>query len=352
MSTVRCPRFLPGSLTAEAISPATCGLCGQTGARRVRSLVFPGHPGPFHLWRCRRCGLVFNWPRLAAEPMKRQYDGDYYVFNARPEHRWSRATQLYLNYLAPLESCQRSGRLLEIGCAQGHLLALASHRGWQAEGVEISAEAARVARSEFGLSVHTGSLEGLGDELGRFEVAIATDVIEHVPDPRGFLQAIRGRLLPGGLAIIETPNWGGVWRRLGGRRWLGLNRFHISLFDGACLTRLMRECDLMPTAVFSTMNTVCSDWGGRPELTRFLSLLPRGLRWRVQGRLSRMTPQSAEHHLEQNPPASLSAALDRIALLKEVPLGQPGPHPGGTPFTADFWLSGDNLAVIGRAVSC
>lgn len=349
MSCTSCPPLMTATPTVDATSLPICGSCGQSRSRRVRSLSFPGYPGLFHLRRCRYCGLVFNWPRLKPEQMRQQYDGNYYVFNSRPEHRWSRATQLYLNYLAPLEPCHSYRRLLEIGCAQGHLLAIAEGRGWQVEGVEISAEATCTARSEFGLSVHPGTLEEQPDAIGLFDVVVATDVIEHIANPRGFLRAVRHRLRAGGLAVIETPNWGGVWRRLGGRRWLGLNRFHISLFDGPCLTRLMRQCGFRPTATFTTTNTVWSDWEDRPELMSVLPLLPRGLQWRVRDRLSRLTPRTRERRLRQKPPTSLSAALDHIASSRQEHTGKDGNHETDAPFPADRWLMKDNLAVIGLA---
>lgn len=349
MSTAAYPHLVSVAPNSNTATSPVCGACDCPDARRVRTLSFPGYPGPFHLWRCRDCGLVFNWPRLTPEQTRQQYDGGYYVFNSRPEHRWSRATQLYLNYLAPLESCNVGGRLLEIGCAQGHLLAIANSRGWQAEGVEISAEAAEAARTRFRLPIRAGTLEDQGDELCRFDVIIATDVIEHIADPRAFLRAVCDRLMPGGLAVIETPNWGGFWRRLGGRRWLGLNRFHISLFDSHCLARLMNGCGLTTVATFTTTNTVCSDWGSRPELTRFLPLLPPGLQWRAQGRLSGITPESPERALQQKPPASLSAALERVAAMKEERTNRLTTHEITYAFPADYRLIGDNLAVIGRA---
>lgn len=322
----------------SSASPPACDGCGHTDSLFRRSLEFGGYPGRFDLWQCGSCNLVWNWPRLPAEAIGRQYDGGYYVFSSPPARRWSRALQLYLNHLHPLEHESSSRRLLEIGCARGELLALADARGWTAEGVEISAEAAEIARREHGLCVRPGCLEEHTDRIGKFDIAIATDVIEHVTSPRRFLLAIRSILKPGGVVIIETPNYDSPWRRLGGSAWLGFNRFHLYLFNAEALRTLTRRCGFADCRIGTTTNYAYAQWGDRPELARLLGHLPPGFRWRTIRWLNAVTPRSAAARLRRQPVASLEEAVHRVQKAANCNREW---HPSSR-------LTGDNLFVRAR----
>ena len=48
---------------------------------------------------------------------------------------------------------------------------------------------------------------------GRFDLITCMEVIEHVADPPAFVAALAGRLAPGGLLILSTPNATG-WSKL------------------------------------------------------------------------------------------------------------------------------------------
>src|SRR5262249_33047917 len=91
----------PGAADIAANLPS-CDLCESAEHERVFSLRFDAHPDRFHLWRCRGCGLIFNWPRLPDDLLYGQYDSSYYFFNQPPARRWSRATQTYREQLLPL----------------------------------------------------------------------------------------------------------------------------------------------------------------------------------------------------------------------------------------------------------
>jgi 2-polyprenyl-3-methyl-5-hydroxy-6-metoxy-1,4-benzoquinol methylase len=98
----------------------------------------------------------------------------------------------------------RGATLLDVGCAAGSFLDLVSGFCAQTIGVEPTrayhAELARKGHQVF------GSLEDAETSHGRVDVATAFDVIEHVPDPVGFLRAILAQLKPGGQLLVGTPN--------------------------------------------------------------------------------------------------------------------------------------------------
>lgn len=248
--------------------------------------------------------MVQQQPRYTAEDLARLYASDYYVFDEDDALRSARAAQQYAVHLAPIEH-HLSRRLLDVGCALGHFSALARDRGWQVVGLDVSADAARRAAERFGLKVLIGSLEQHAAELSPFDVVFLGDVIEHVPRPLHFLRDVRRVLAPTGFVCIDTPNWGGFWRRWGGQHWLGLNRFHINLFDAASLGWLLNSAGLSHINAGSYTNLRYAHWTSRPEIAALIARLPRALAWRVNRWIARRSSRDTK------PPAPAASAAFR-----------------------------------------
>lgn len=260
--------------------------------------------------------MVQQQPRYSADELARFYTGDYYVFDEDDAHRAARAAQQYAVHLAPIEHFP-SRRLLDVGCALGHFSALARDRGWQVVGLDVSPDAARRATERFGVKVFIGTLEEHAESLSPFDAVFLGDVIEHVPQPLHFLRNVHRVLAPSGIVCIDTPNWGGFWRRWGGRHWLGLNRFHINLFDAASLGKLLTSAGFGQVRAASYTNLRYIHWTSRPEVAALIARLPRALAWRANQRIARWSSRNA------NPPATNARA----------------------PFRARPDLRGDNLIV-------
>jgi SAM-dependent methyltransferase len=96
------------------------------------------------------------------------------------------------------------GRLLEVGSAGGWLLKHANERGWQAQGVELSAEAVALARSR-GQEVFEGDLVAANLPGEAFDLVYMGDVLEHVPDCRAVLAEVARVLKTGGHLYLRGP---------------------------------------------------------------------------------------------------------------------------------------------------
>jgi 2-polyprenyl-6-hydroxyphenyl methylase/3-demethylubiquinone-9 3-methyltransferase len=104
---------------------------------------------------------------------------------------------------------------LDVGCGAGLLAEPLARLGARVSGIDASPELIAIAREHAaatGLEVdyHAGDVQELD---GRFDLVTCMEVIEHVTDPAAFVQALAGRLAPGGLLILSTPNATG-WSKL------------------------------------------------------------------------------------------------------------------------------------------
>jgi methionine biosynthesis protein MetW len=98
-------------------------------------------------------------------------------------------------------------RVLDVGCGTGSISRIiVNTRGARLVGIEPDAQRAAVARTR-GVDVHAGVLTPeLLKRVGRFDVVVFADVLEHVPDPARLLQLARCGLTPGGAVIASIPN--------------------------------------------------------------------------------------------------------------------------------------------------
>lgn len=136
---------------------------------------------------------------------------------------------------------QPGGRLLEVGCGSGVMLAEMRNRGWNVVGLDPDPQAAKNALSR-GLDVTAGDLRPEIFDEASFDAVVMSHVIEHLHDPRAVLADCFRVLRPGGRIILITPNIKALGHRLFGRHWLHLDPpRHLHLFNRNTLCRLVLE---------------------------------------------------------------------------------------------------------------
>jgi 2-polyprenyl-3-methyl-5-hydroxy-6-metoxy-1,4-benzoquinol methylase len=141
-----------------------------------------------------------------------------------------------------LERFVNRGSLLDAGCATGAFLEAARTRGWKVTGLDISEFAAEYARREARLDVYTGSITSPPAHLPRFDAITMWDTIEHIDRPDIAVKSAHNLLVPGGVLVISTGDFGSLLRRLTGSRWrLFSDETHRYFFDERTLTRLLSD---------------------------------------------------------------------------------------------------------------
>jgi 2-polyprenyl-3-methyl-5-hydroxy-6-metoxy-1,4-benzoquinol methylase len=101
-----------------------------------------------------------------------------------------------------------AGRILDVGCSDGTLGAGLRARGAEVWGIEYDPDFASVASARLDRVLQGDAatvVRELEDEEP-FDVVICADVLEHLADPAGTLQGIRGLLTADGRCIVSLPN--------------------------------------------------------------------------------------------------------------------------------------------------
>lgn len=195
--------------------------------------------GEYRIDQCDGCGAGATMPRPSAEELARCYAATYgYSAHDLIEVEKRRRAAALLDW-----SGVRSGRILDIGCMFGFLLDEARARGLVPCGVELSAKAAAAATAK-GHDVVTGTIEELARDrpAQRFEAIFAQHVLEHVPDPRGFLAIARAQLVPGGKLVLCVPNFEARLRKIARSGWGWYQvPVHLHHFSSRALHRLLGD---------------------------------------------------------------------------------------------------------------
>lgn len=203
------------------------------------------------MYECEACGLAFQPQRR--ESLEALYGSDYFAGydDGRPYVRAAEIRQLEAR--ARVRFVRRfiqAGRLFEIGSAAGHFLAAANAAGFDARGVELSAEMAALAHARNDVDVMTARIEDVDLEQRSFDVICGWHVLEHLPEPADVLGRLRAALRPGGFMLFEVPNYASVRARRDRTGWRYLDPLHhLGQYTPAAMRALLGGAGLTPVEI-------------------------------------------------------------------------------------------------------
>lgn len=168
---------------------------------------------PLAVCYCQGCHLV----QLAAHVEPERLFSRYVYFSSYSEsflaHARAMAFELKDRFALGTES-----RVLEVASNDGYLLRHFRELGMRVLGVEPAGNVAEVAVGRGIPTLNRFFGPALVDEvrstLGPADVVIGNNVLAHVPDVAGFLEATRACLRPGGTAVFEFPYLGELLDRV------------------------------------------------------------------------------------------------------------------------------------------
>jgi len=113
------------------------------------------------------------------------------------------------------------GKFLDMGSGSGNAVLLAKQVGWESIGIDFDPLAVEVARKK-GLTAFVGSDELLSKYQGYFDYVLCSHVLEHVHNPRQFIDRLCASVKPSGVLVITLPNSTSSVREYFGDNWRGL----------------------------------------------------------------------------------------------------------------------------------
>lgn len=144
--------------------------------------------------------------------------------------------------LDAVSNYRTGGKLLDVGCAFGHLLRVAEQRGWDGYGVEISAHACGESQKIVPAGrVWNGDFLTAPLPAAPFDVITMVDLIEHIRDVRAVLGRCAALLKDSGLLAIVTPDADSMSRKVLGKSWPHFNKEHALYFSMSGIRGLMRS---------------------------------------------------------------------------------------------------------------
>ena len=203
---------------------AACGICGggtleeMADYRVLRRVTSDcrAWPAGGRLGVCRACGAV---QKPADDAFLADIDAIYKsytiyhqaagaeqaVFEQSSGLPASRSVRL-LETFRDRAGLKPKGRMLDVGCGNGATIRAFGQAapGWTKAGTEFDGkyrtEVESIANTE---PLYVGPVE---EVPGTFDVITMIHVLEHIVDPVDVLATLRGKLVPGGLLLIEVPH--------------------------------------------------------------------------------------------------------------------------------------------------
>lgn len=178
----------------------SCSVCGHTAGKRFHT------ESGFDLFRCSHCRFIYVNPQPNAEVLTQHYQ-TYFASEESAIREWGQMMLPLIRYSAKLvlqHTQKKRGRLLDVGCGFGFFLSQMRSLGFEVQGVDISEPALRYARERMDLIVYNRPLTDFPE--ASFDVLTAFYVIEHVPNPKEWIQQFFRLLKPGGLLVLRWPH--------------------------------------------------------------------------------------------------------------------------------------------------
>jgi 2-polyprenyl-3-methyl-5-hydroxy-6-metoxy-1,4-benzoquinol methylase len=193
--------------------------------------------------KCLGCGLICQNPQPVFGDLEKRYKDDYFTYELENDVNFFDLMVKGLEDIDffELESQIKERRVLDVGCATGMLLAYLKDRNWQVQGVELCEPSARYGIEKREVPIHIGTLESAAFDENSFTFIHFSHLIEHVPDPRGFLKIVYRILSPKGYMVMVTPNAAGFQAKLLGKEWRSAIPDHLHLFSKKTMRRLLSE---------------------------------------------------------------------------------------------------------------
>lgn len=245
-----------------------CTLCGPKAKKQVKyrasfgshdlnPTIFSARRSPdkrhFRLVTCDDCGIIYSDPACPPDQLADLYEKSVVNYGGQEE-------EIYESYKVVLDRAARltEGRntFAEIGGGAGFMLRYGVENGFRRQ-VEI--EPSLDAKEKFEAPGPEASFicDTFRPELlpeNSVSLACFFQVLDHMPDPFGFVRDVHQCLEPGGVAVGVTHDTSALSAKMLGERSPIYDIEHTYLFNRRNVYRMFREAGFDEVHVFSIAN--------------------------------------------------------------------------------------------------
>jgi SAM-dependent methyltransferase len=210
-------------------------------------------------------------------------------YDLEDRHWWFRARRRVIWALLHRADLPPSPRILDAGCGTGRNLVEFGSLG-PTEGVDLSRQAVEFCHRRGLHSVREAAIESLPFDDKAFDLLLATDVIEHLPDDGPALGELRRVAGPDGRLVVTVPAYNWLWSRH------DTSWHHYRRYTRTSLRQRLREhgwepavetyfysAILPPVAIVRTLQRLRSNGNGKSDLHLSPGALDRWLELPVKG---------------------------------------------------------------------
>ncbi len=231
-----------------ALAARSCPVCGALKSRLLHTQTFEQLPGArlldgYDVVVCEQCGAGFANhipPQSIFDAYYRdlsKYEYEYRASQATryEDRRFREAARTIIPHIVSSGS-----RILEIGCATGHLLSVLKEQGYaNVHGVDPSPGCAKAAGGLYGIHAQACTIFDIPRPEQPFDIVLLLGVMEHIRDLDRAIEAIRALLSPAGRVYIAVPDAAHFDRNQDGP-FQEFSLEHLNFFSATSLTNLMR----------------------------------------------------------------------------------------------------------------
>jgi 2-polyprenyl-3-methyl-5-hydroxy-6-metoxy-1,4-benzoquinol methylase len=238
-----------------------CNICGNSiSTSKNNILVINGVPQStfffsentvdLHIVDCSNCGAV----QLIDVPLNTEYDAVYRSIGVSVNYREEKTKQIekFIKIYKLHES-----NLIEVGCGNGQFLEIFKEIGLQRfSGIESGNDNYNECIAKGFKIVHGNLFDAITniDLRERFDVFASFHHLEHQPDPVKFVTALYQLLKPGGIGLVEVPNYDFTEKNC---IWLEFTRDHRFYYRNRTICYLFSKCGFDIESVEENNGGIC-----------------------------------------------------------------------------------------------
>ena len=168
----------------------------------------------FKILDCENCKFIHCHPIPDKKKLDLFYKKKFYSYNRKKNYFsnqmkqinwWNKIFERRLEKFKTI--LNKKGSIIDIGCGPGFFLKTANKNGWKVSGIDPSSLAITYAKQKLKLkNVKTLDYEDLIYEKKKYDVVYTNGVIEHLENPKKFLDVLFKILKKKGLIFLSAAN--------------------------------------------------------------------------------------------------------------------------------------------------